>query len=70
MRAKEEGQVQFDVTEYDFGIFVNSINDLESSNEKAWIYFVNGESAQVAADQYQLESGDIVEWKYITPSEN
>ena len=69
LRAKEEGRVQFDVTEYDFGIFVSSINGVESSDDMAWIYFVNGESAQVAADQYQLESGDIVEWKYITPSE-
>jgi hypothetical protein len=33
----------------------------------AWIYFVNDESGQIAADQYQLAPGDIVEWKYIKP---
>ena len=57
------------VTEtYDFGILVKSINGYESTAEKAWIYFVNGESGTVAADQYILEPGDAVEWRYMPPS--
>jgi len=55
--------------EYDFGIFVESINGKPSSSEFAWIYFVNGESGQVAADKMQLSSGDLVEWKYIKASQ-
>lgn len=67
--ALEENNIPFEVENYDFGVFVKSINGLESTNEKAWIYFVNGESGQVAADKMDLEKGDLVEWKYITPSE-
>lgn len=55
---------------YDFGVFVQSIDGSESTADMAWIYFVNGESGNVAADQYQLDRGDIVEWKYIAPSDN
>jgi hypothetical protein len=61
---------EIEVEEYDFGVFVKTINGLESSAEMAWIYFVNGESAQVAADQYSLNPGDVVEWKYLAPTEN
>lgn len=50
--------------QYDFGLFVESIRDIPSGREKAWIYFVNGTSAQVAADKYELVKGDRVEWRY------
>lgn len=64
--AKEE-KIALNTQQYDFGIFVKAIGEKESSAEMAWIYFVNGESGQVAADQYQLKAGDKVEWKYIAP---
>ena len=67
--AESEGLVETEVEEYDFGVFVKAINGLKSSKDKAWIYFVNGESAQIAADQLVLKPGDLVEWKYISPSE-
>lgn len=66
--ALEENDIPYEVETYDFGVFVKSINELESTAEKAWIYFVNGESGQVAADKMDLEKGDLVEWKYITPN--
>lgn len=50
--------------QYDFGIFVESIRDISSGRDKAWIYFVNGKSAQVAADKYELVKDDRVEWRY------
>jgi len=56
-----------ETTQYDFGVFVKSINGEESSADKSWIYFVNGQSGQVAADQYKLKPGDKVEWKYVVP---
>jgi len=64
--AKEE-KIALNTQQYDFGIFVKAIGEKESSAEMAWIYFVNEESGQVAADQYQLKAGDKVEWKYIAP---
>lgn len=53
---------------YDFGTLVEKIGAQENLPDKAWIYFVNGESGQVAADQMQIRPGDLVEWKYMTPN--
>lgn len=53
------------VTEqFDFGIFVKSVNGYESDTQKAWLYFVNGQSGDIAADQKQLQPGDTVSWRY------
>lgn len=62
-----DNQITLETENYDFGVFVKSINGLESGAEMSWIYFVNGESGQVAANQYKLNPGDMVEWKYIAP---
>jgi len=58
---------EFTYDEYDFGNLVTSISGYENSDEMAWIYFVNGNAGDVAADQKLLEPGDSVEWKYIEP---
>ena len=63
----EKENISLETQQYDFGIFVKSIDGKESSAETAWIYFVNGESGTVAADLYKLKPGDVVEWKYIKP---
>lgn len=60
-------QISLETETYDFGVFVKSINGFESNADMAWIYFVNGKSGQVAADQYELLPGDTIEWKYIKP---
>jgi hypothetical protein len=52
---------------YSFGTMVESINGLKNTPELAWIFYVNGQSASVGADQYQLQPGDVVEWKYVKP---
>lgn len=66
-KLESEGKIQITEKEYDFGTFVESINGLENSDEMAWIYFVNDKSGNVGADQYQLEAGDLVDWRYIKP---
>jgi hypothetical protein len=53
--------------QYDFGVFIEKIGNNANTKEKAWIYLVNGQSADVAADKKSLTSGDIIEWKYTTP---
>lgn len=63
----EKENIALVTEQYDFGIFVKSIDGKESSAEMAWIYFVNGESGTVAADLYKLKPGDVVEWQYIKP---
>ena len=67
--ALGQNNIEAETQQYDFGVFVKSINGFESSAEMAWIYFVNGEAGQVAADQTKVSPGDTVEWKYIPPSD-
>lgn len=68
--AADDKNLDLQTQQYDFGVFVKSINGHESTADKAWIYFVNGESGDIAADKYILKLGDTVEWKYIAPSGN
>ena len=53
--------------QYDFGVFVEKIGDLANTKEKAWIYYVNGVSGDVAADKKSIKNGDVVEWRYEKP---
>ena len=61
--------ISLETQNYEFGVFVKSINGLESTAKKSWIYFVNGESGMVAADKNEIKNGDVVEWKYLPPTE-
>lgn len=67
-RLTKEKELKLETKKYDFGVYVQSINSLKSGGDLAWIYFVNGKSADKAADLYMLSSGDLVEWKYIKPN--
>ena len=67
--AVETMEYELQTQQYDFGVFVQSINGYESTAEQAWVYSVNGESGMVAADQMQLNPGDTVTWKYVAPIE-
>lgn len=68
-KATKENDIKMETQQYDFGVFVKSINSFESGADLSWIYFVNGKSGGVAADQKTLNPDDLVEWKYMTPSE-
>jgi hypothetical protein len=63
----KENAIELQTKHYDFGVFVEGIGEQKNTTEKAWIYYVNGASGEVAADKYELKQGDLVEWKYITP---
>lgn len=63
----EKEDIVLETIEYDFGVFVKKVGTFESSAEKSWIYYVNGASGQIAADQQKIKSGDKVEWKYEVP---
>jgi hypothetical protein len=67
IKAADENNIEIDAEQYDFGVFVRSIAGFENTNERAWIYFVNGESGQVSADNQEVNPGDLIEWKYIKP---
>ena len=54
-------------------MITNICNDKENCNEstnsdQGWIYIVNGQMGDVAADKYILKEGDRIEWKLTTVS--
>jgi hypothetical protein len=58
----DKRDVEYD--QYEAGVFVTAINDLSANDNYYWAFYVNGQYAQKAADQVQLESGDQVKWVY------
>jgi len=66
-KTAEKNNFEIGVKQYDFGVFVEEIDGRKNTNEKAWIYFLNSESATTAADTYIVKPGDLIEWKYIKP---
>lgn len=49
---------------FDFGEMVTSVNGIPSTSDYFWLYYVNGEPAQVGADTYITKSTDTIEWRY------
>ena len=47
-----------------FGAYVDSINNTSNSNGSFWIFYVNGNMAEVGPDQYNCKPNDKIEWRY------
>ena len=60
LKSKAEIQTQ----DSSIGVFVISINGISNSEDHFWMFYVNGELAQVSADQYTTKNGDKIEWRY------
>lgn len=60
LKSKAEIQTQ----DSSIGVFVISINGISNSEDHFWMFYVNGELAQVSADQYTTQNGDKIEWRY------
>jgi len=56
-------KAQVEIKEFSFGKLVEGINGVRSGNGNFWIYYVNGQTATVGADQYRVKAGDVIEWK-------
>jgi hypothetical protein len=68
LKSETEKQgIYLETQQYDFGVFVKKIGDLESTAKKAWIYYVNEVSGDKAADSFAVKENDKVLWKYETP---
>ena len=66
-KLKSEGEVSFSGKEYSsMGFFVEEINGVKNDNlaGKYWIYYINGQSAQVGISNYIIKPNDLIEWKY------
>ena len=61
----EELNLNLETKTYDIGIMIEAIGDKKNGEgQKYWLYYVNGEMPQVAADKYLLKVGDKVEFKF------
>lgn len=65
--VSEKNTISIKTKQYDFGVFVEQIGDKPNTSDRAWLYSVNGISAEVASDTYNLYEGDTVLWQYIAP---
>jgi hypothetical protein len=46
------------------GVFVNSIDGTDNTNDSYWMFYVDGQLAPVGADQYKTKAGEKIEWRY------
>ena len=46
------------------GVFVTSIDSIESGTSTFWLYSVNGTMAEVACDKRAISPGDTVRWHF------
>lgn len=52
-----------------YGMYIVAIDEYKESAEgpnSGWVYFINGEYAPCASDQYYLQDGDEILWKYTS----
>jgi hypothetical protein len=64
--ALEATGVTMDQTASATGAFVTAINGRANSSTQAWVYTVNGASAQVSAEYFSVSQGDTIAWDYVT----
>lgn len=58
---------EIETKEYDFGVLVQAIQGKENTQDQAWLYYVNSQMADKAADKFELKDQDQVLWKYEKP---
>lgn len=52
--------------DYSFGKMINAINGVKGGADgKYWIYFVDGKSASLSADNYKCRGHEKIEWKLL-----
>jgi len=47
-------------------MFVKAIDGKKQTKSSYWLYYINGESGEIASDKYFPNPGDTVEWRLIT----
>jgi len=70
LTARSEQPFSFVSKEFKgIGVFVEEVTGTKNSpsENKYWIYYINGLSAQSGISAYIPETGDLIEWKYETP---
>lgn len=53
-----------ETTDSEYGAFVDSINGLKGDTDnKYWIFYIDGESSTVGAGDYVAKGGELIKWK-------
>ena len=60
----KENSITLDIVTSSFGAYVNGINGITGTKEKAWLLYINGAPANKGADNININPGDTIEWKY------
>jgi hypothetical protein len=67
----EEGDILMDVMKQNFyveeeGGFITSIERVsaEDDEDKGWIFFINGETAMIGAEEYELSPGEEITFDF------
>ena len=62
---RSEEKINFTEKNYaGMGKFIETINGVKGNGDQNWIYYVNGQKAQVGVSNYKIKPGDVVSWKY------
>ncbi len=62
----KETKGNVETKDYSFGKMINSINGVSGGTDnKYWIYFVDGKSASASADNYKCQGQEKIEWKLL-----
>lgn len=61
---KENAKVEAQDFGEDLGAFVTSVNDVASTTDHFWFYYVNGKEGEISASKYITKTGDKIEWKF------
>ncbi len=49
-----------------YGILITEIDGKKGGTDgKYWLYWIGNHLGEVASDQYKLQPGDVIEWKFI-----
>lgn len=63
-KLQQEGKINFrDKTYSGMGKLIEEINGISNGN-RYWIYYVNGQKANIGISNYKIHAGDVVSWKY------
>ena len=61
----EAGSWQLEIQNTQYGALINAIDGrVNGSDNKYWIYYVNGEMALVGAGDYVVQPGDRIEFRF------
>ena len=66
MQRAKSSESGFSYTSKDYpslGVFVDSINGTSQSDNKYWMFYVNGVQSPVGISHAQVHPGDTIEWK-------